>query len=222
MTNWTFVTSKQVWLDRSLSPEAKVIWHVLSAYRSHKTGDAHPKVWTLQQVSGLGRGKVRSAIAELVKAGAIDKRTIKWRGTHGMDGSKCVYTVSKLSSWVGRDVYEAPPEEKREEVVSGRVTNRPSTNDPVTVSHKETLTHNQTISLSRHPSMAEKSELRLTESEIEDLVDGLGFGGSVATVVLDRLESMSWRDPKGRPFHDAANLKSFAEGLAVKVAGERF
>lgn len=216
-TNWTFITSKQVWMDRSLSPEAKVIWHILSAYRSHKTGEAHPKVWTLQQVSGLGRGKVRSAIAELTKAGAITKRTIKWRGAHGMDGSKCVYTVGKLSAWVGKDIYEAPPEEKREEVVSGRVTNRPSTNDPVTVSHSETLNHNKTVSLYRHPSMAENAGLRLTETEIEDLVADRGLGASVASVVWERLSSAGWLDAAGLPFRSRKQIEGYAAGLAEDI-----
>lgn len=217
MSNWTFVTSKQVWLDRSLSINAKAIWHILSAWRDHRTGESFPRTWTLQQVSGLGRTKVEKAITELVKAGAITKTIIQRRGKTGMLGSKCVYGVTKLSDWRAKDIYQenvsccfpVPPR-------SGA-----STKQHLSVSHHQSLSHQPSLTLSRHPSMANRETLKLTETEVEDLLAGSGIGASEASVVFGRLESMSWRDSAGVPFTSRKNLEAYAVGLAEKVSEAR-
>lgn len=218
-TNWTFVTSKQVWMDRSLSAEAKVIWHILSAWRDHKTGESHPKMWTLQQVSGLGRLAVRKAVAELMKAGAVTRQTIKWRTPEGMAGSKHVYTVSKLSDWVGRDIYQSPSEENvRGSILvsshSGQFTKRPRISKPSSINKPST--NNNPFSPAKP---GQPSKLLLTESETEDLL--ADWDASVASAVFEKMSSSAWRDPSGREFHSAANRDEFMRGLAETMATAR-
>jgi len=100
--SWTFLTNKDIWLDKSLTTDAKVVWHIMSAWRNHKTGETYPSTWTLQQTAQMGRSRVNLAVKALVSAGAITKAVIRRRGTKGIMGSKCVYIVSPVHRWVQR------------------------------------------------------------------------------------------------------------------------
>lgn len=213
--NWTFVTSKQVWMDRFLSIEAKAIWHILSAWRDHKSGKAHPKMWTLEQVSGMSRPRVRRAVKELLDAGAITRETVPWFIGTSVAGSKHIYTVSKLSDWVGRDIYTAPESETPRGSIpdasgNGQVVNVPRISKPSSI-NKPSATNNPFS-----PATPEQtSKLLLTESETEDLL--ADWDASVASAVFEKMSSAAWRDPSGREFHSAANRDDFMRGLAEKM-----
>ena len=100
--SWTFLTNKDVWLDKSLTTDAKVVWHIMSAWRNHQTGETYPSTWTLQQVAQMGRSRVNKAVKVLVAAGAITKAVVRRHSAKGVLGSKCIYTVSQVHQWVQR------------------------------------------------------------------------------------------------------------------------
>lgn len=211
---WTFITAKDVWGDLSLSTPAKVIWHQLSGFRNHETGEAYPTMGTLQRLSGYGRHKVERAMAELVKAGAITKKVIRHRGPTGMAGSKCIYTVSQLADWKPRQPYS--------QNVSIRNLGAPAaggtTDGPVTITQSKTITHNQTINHTQR--LAPLEPFKLTLSETEAVLADRGLDRGEAEHVFARLEDMNWRDPQGRPFTNRLNLEGFVAGLGEKmVAG---
>lgn len=211
--NWTFVTSKQVWMDKSLSIEAKAIWHILSAWRDHETGESYPTVWTLQQVSGMGRNKVDKALTELVKAGAITRRLERHQVNGVFAGCKAIYTVTKLSQWVGKNVYT---KDTGLQFTGAPVHRRPG-NQRVSVSHPISLNHPQSLSHPLSPDSPAQTGLRLTEPELERLLEGSGIGASEARVVWERFESMSWLDAQGRPFRYRKQIASYAAGLADRI-----
>jgi hypothetical protein len=208
--NWTFVTSKQVWMDKSLSIEAKAIWHILSAWRDHKSGESYPNVWTLQQVSGMGRNRVDLAIKQLIEAGAIKRRMERIKRVGGVCGSKAIYSVTKLSEWVGKDIYTKNPETQ----VSGAPGSGGTRNQRVSVSHSQSLNHQQSLTHPLSPAELAASGLRLSESESEAFLEGLGFGSSVAASVWARMESAGWLDANRKPFANRPQLESYIERLA--------
>jgi hypothetical protein len=97
----TFLTSRAVWVDRSLSLEAKVIWHILAA-AADETDKAVPPPLALQQLSGIGRERVRRAIAELIKAGAITRSIRQIRTGSKAAGALITYTVRSPAGWEAR------------------------------------------------------------------------------------------------------------------------
>lgn len=139
MKAWTFPSSKAVWLDETLSTPAKVIWHLLSCYRNHKTGEAFPSVYKLSIDAQYSKATTRKAITELIKAGAITRRLVERR-----NGSKGGKVLGKTSIYRVKPLAEHPY----------KATDRPKTDTSVdrhvglgtvTITQSQTITQCRTI-----------------------------------------------------------------------------
>jgi len=114
MKAWNFVTSRHVWMDTALTSEAKCIWSILECCRSTDSGEAYTSVPALMQVAGWGREKVRRAIHELEKAGAMSTRIERQRLNSRMNGSKVRYIVTRQQDWKAAGSRKLPPEWKHD------------------------------------------------------------------------------------------------------------
>ncbi len=211
--NWTFNSSTALWFDESMSLEAIVLWHVLMCYRNKDTGECHPNVYTLGKLARIGRRRVDAAMKELIKAGAVKKRTVSLETGGRFAGKKCYYSVEKIDKWKSRKRIQLTEHTNSERSVAERSV--------VDQEQFPTVEHFPPVDSSKMntPRLASGRPLSLTLPETEALLAGLGIGDDVvAAWVFGKLEDRRWLDPDtGLPFPNRENLEAFMARLGEKM-----
>lgn len=213
---WTYFSSAAAWFDQSLSLDAIIVWHVLMVFRNHHTGKCHPTIWTIGQVSRIGRRRVDAAMKELVKAGIIQKLTKTIQAEGRLSGKKCFYTVAAMDKWVTREKLYLGTEH----TISER-----SVTERSVVNQKQLPTPNQlpTPDHQGKNTLRPSSEFRFPDGDPEksSLLADWGIDTSVASMLFDRMEALAWRTPEGSPFSNETHARNFVSKLAVKMEAQR-
>jgi DNA-binding MarR family transcriptional regulator len=102
---WGFIFLDDMDTDefRSLKPAVVRVYMVLCTFAQRETGDCYPSQSTVATITGLSRETVSRGIADLCKAGLLDKRAEKRPGKYDL----VVYTLLRAPS--RRPQYVDPP-----------------------------------------------------------------------------------------------------------------